>query len=851
MRALHDPRRPRARTAAAAAAALLAGALLLAGAGPAPASAQTATAPPGAGKVDLNSAPLEIIETLPVAPELARRIVDFRTYERFFDDVYDLLDVEGVTAADLERLKPLVATLPPREADASMARLEASYRQVREYLGQEGSNEGLVDEYLDQLREPVNVNRLDLFELMSYQNVSPVDATRILESRKRLGAFGDARQLRQSDGLRYYAFRNLRDFVTYNDPDSAAVAEGRIRGSWQLKYYDTPYMQSDAEFSGGQILTEYGDPFLMQKVRLDLGGGFKAGLLAHRNMQEGSWHETVKGFYGFGDKQFGGLRLKRMYLGNYRVAFGLGLVMDNTDFMLFRKTGYGWNVRPIGVRGDLSRTREFALTGGAVEGSYGPLHGTFFASTGHKDGILNDDDDPTLPGDQRTVNQYILMYPRLSEGYLRDYIGATGTGLRRNAFREDILGGNLKLLLGEGTYVGVTGYEARYNRAFRADVNTLIPGDEQDLLDARDSEIWQGYTSVRARADGSTTRHQFRRVYGADFQAVVDNVALQGEYAVLQDPDASLLHGANRDAYVVNGYAQWDDLHLLAIYRDYDVGFDNPYNRAFCNDARYEQTLLDNDYRLNDPYYYWLSANTAQPKPEKGLFLQTRYRISRTLTITGLEYDQWERKADGMDMRRYTLRAEYQPIFNLRFRVRHRYSSRGEQIPSDVREYRNWETRWELMTLLSNYNSLRLMYMTSNVMFPPRPRLNDPAEVGPDESALGTAAIPAHAFQAIYEHNLTPGIRLLLSTEMYDGFLWNFEGDEFVTLDGRGFRNWFQVESRVSDRLLWHLKVTRDHNLPRTYLDLRRYGEAYGNDPDATYVPRDQLSFRWQLDYTF
>jgi len=782
----------------------------------------------------------EEILALPVAPELARRIHDYRTYVRFFGDVYELMEVEGMTAADLELLKPLVATTPPPEADAGLMQLEASYRQVREFLAQEGANEGLVDDYLDQLRDPVNVNRLDLFDLMSYQNVSPVDAANILRARRRLGGFAEARQLRQSEGLRYYAFRNLRDFVTYADPAPAEAGEERVRGNYQLRYYDTPYMASDEEFSGGQILTETGDPAMIHKLRLDFGNGFRGGLLTHRGQQEPSWHETVKGFYGVHDKDFGGFHLKRLYFGNYRVAFGLGLLMDNTDFFLYRKTGYGFNVRPVGVRGDLNRTREFALTGAAVEGSYGRVHGTFFASTGRKDGILNPDG---------TANRYIVMQPRLSREFLAENAAAIGSGLRREAFREDILGGNLKFMLGDGTFVGVTGYEARYDRGFRADPAALIL--EPERLEARDSEIWQGYTSVFDNPDGSRTEHKFRRVYGGEFQAVVDNVAVQGEYGVLQDPRAPLFHGRSPDAYIINAYAQWDDLHLLGIWRDYDVGFDNPYGRAFCNDTRYEQTLLDSDFRLDDPYYYWLSANTAQPKPERGLFLQSRYRLSRVLTITGLEYDQWERKADGMDLRRYTLKAEYQPVFNLRFRVRHRYSSRGEQIPSDVREYRNWETRWELLALLPNYSSLRLMYMTSNVMFPPRPRLNYPPDAGSGDSAVGTAAIPAHAFQAVYEHNLTPGIRLLLSTQIYDGFLWNFEGNEFVTIDGRGFRNWFQLESRVSERLLWNLKVTRDHNLPRSYVDVRYFGDPSGNDPDATYVPRDQLSFRWQLDYTF
>ena len=87
---------------------------------------------------------------------------------------------------------------------------------------------------------------------------------------------------------------------------------------------------------------------------------------------------------------------------------------------------------------------------------------------------------------------------------------------------------------------------------------------------------------------------------------------------------------------------------------------------------------------------------------------------------------------------------------------------------------------------------------------------------------------------------------------MYDGFFWNFEGNEFVLLDGNGFRNWFKVESRVSERLLFQLKVTRDHNMPKTYLDVRDFGDtAPPNDPDATYVPRDDTFVRLQMDYTF
>ena len=823
-----------------------------------------------AGLLDLNRASLEEVLQLPVDEELARRIVDYRDYVRYFGDIYDLMEIEGMTAAKLAELKPLVATLPPEALDAGLARLQASYRQVNRYLGQEGASEGLVDEYLDMMREPVNVNRLDLFDLQSFQNVSPVDAKNILEARERLGRFETDRQLRRSDGLRYWAFRNIRDFVVYDEEDMLDRNE-QVRGNYQVRYYDTPYSSDDEEASESTAnnRTEFstiGDPHMTHKLSLNLTGGFRAGMMTHRNMgNQESWHETFKGYYGVKDKRVGPFFLKGLYFGNYRVAFGQGLIMDNSDFIQYRRTGFGWNKRPVGVRGDLSRSREYALTGAALEGRAGPIHATVFYSHDKKDAILNPDG---------TVNQYVTMYPLPSDEWLASHMAyepgqsyASGTDpdtptlLARDAFDENLLGGNVKLMLGSASYVGVTGYEARYDKAFKADPATLVSTYsmvDRGLLEARDSEIWSGYTSVFTNEDSTQTEYKYRRVYGAEFQTVVENVSLQGEYAVLQDPryDALSLDKHN-DAMLLNAYAQWDDLHLLAIWRDYDVGFDNPYNRGFANDNRYEQTLLDSPFRLNDDYYSWLSLNTPQPKPERGLFLQTRYRISRNLIINGLEVDHWERKADGADMQRYTLKVEYQPKFNLRLRMRHRYSARSKANPADVRWYQSWESRFELIAMLSNYNRLKLMYMTSNVHFPSRPRLSGTAEAGEEAyvndgiPGVGTAASPANALQVLYEHNLAPMVKLTLSSEMYDGFLWNFEGNEFVVVDGRGFRNWVKFESRLSPRLLFQLKVTRDHNVPQTNLDVRYYQDAYGEDYESIFSPQDMTAFRLQMDYTF
>jgi hypothetical protein len=140
--------------------------------------------------------------------------------------------------------------------------------------------------------------------------------------------------------------------------------------------------------------------------------------------------------------------------------------------------------------------------------------------------------------------------------------------------------------------------------------------------------------------------------------------------------------------------------------------------------------------------------------------------------------------------------------------------------------------------------------MTSNVNFPARQRLSYPAEPGSGASNVGTAADPGTAFEVRYVHNVTPWLLLQGASTMYNGFLWNFESNEFVILDGPAYRTWFAVESRLSDRLLAQLKVTRDHKLPR-YADIREFGGPFGGSPDASYVAGDDLLVRLQMDYSF
>ena len=798
------------------------------------------------GKLDLNRATRDQIRALPIPAEVADAIWEYRTYRSYFSSIYDLSKVDGVTPEMIKELISLTATMPPEKQEDWVRRFDASFRAMQRFLSREGASEELADEYRDLLLEPRNVNDLSLFALDSYQNVSPVDATAILKARKKSGSIQSQRQLRSVDGLTYWAYRNLRDYVIYEPP----TGKQKLHGAFQVQVYNTPYVLDDSDiltesYVGGPVRnfdeeTPWGikgldsaNPAILTKLKLRLGTQWKGGVSTFRNVGERNVAETFKVFAEWHNPKANPYRLDKVVLGNFRIAFGQGLVMDNTDYFLSRKTGNGFNKRPRGLLGDMSRSSEFALRGAAAEATLGNIHAVGFYSTAKKDGILNLDDN----GDAVSINKYVVGKPRFEDSEYE----LMNTNIRRGAFDEDLYGGVLQYQFLPGTYLGISGYEARHNLPWDPKVSTLVT--EVGRLEARDNEIFNAYDS--------TQLGNFRRVFGAEFQTVVSNVAFAGEYAKLDsNPNGGIFSNAP-DAMVFTGYTQWSNFNIFALYRDYDVGFDNPYARPFGQDSRYEQTLLGDPFRLNSPLYSWLESTTPQTKAEQGIFLQTRYRISRQITISGLEFDQWKRKADGQSESRYTVRVEYAPIWPVRFRVRQRYSDRAPMELSDNRRFKSWDTRLEMRARLSGYDELRLLYSNTNTQFAPRPRLGGPAEPdGSNFTPLSQNSAPSQAIQAMLVHNVNDRLQFTLSSEIYDGFLWNFEDNEFIVVDGEGIRSWFLIQSRLDDHFLVRFKMTNDRQRTRDNLEIRDFANSVPNEFRAG-DKRQTTAFRLQLDYNF
>ncbi|MDY6916248.1 MAG: competence protein ComEA, partial [Candidatus Cloacimonadota bacterium] len=670
---------------------------------------------------------------------------------------------------------------------------------------------------------------------------------------------------------------NLQHYIYYKEKPH----EKRLYFDYQLKYNDTPYREEPEEMykttelevdtpSNSYTINlwqkyhmEQTEPSVTNKLRVRYGNEWKAGVMYNHNKGETNlfdsdfetFNRNGKYFLGY-QKRFNGNNSLKIFAGNYRVTYGEGLVMENTDFYSSRKTGFGFSKTIKGIIGDLSRTREYALRGAAAEWRSPKLNASMFISSDYKDAVVYDSNGDGLFTDDDNMLAYITQ----TRSFDSDIFENTNYTMapEENAFKEDIIGGHLEYSPILGSSVGITAYEATYDRDFVVygpdSLRYLLmpdPDDAEGKYKMMDSEIAALYSTKTDSYD-----RNYRRVYGFDWRTVINNTSFQGEYAELEVDGNMFKLGDDPKALVISSYTQFDNLYLLSLYRNYDLGFDNPYSRGFSEHQKFDDTALDKyAHTLANPLLRDMYINSAQAQAEEGVYFETRYRFHRMLTLNRTYVDIWERKADGRKSVRFQGELDFRPVYQLSLRLKYKHQINRYDDDADRGVSKTNETTGKIRAYLSNYDLLELEYRYLNVWQPPYTYLTNDPEPGGNTIAQGSMLSHADYICADYTHYFNDNLKVKGSFIYWDGngvSHWDWEDIEIDFMGEGGTKFWFALHDKISNNLYLTLKFktkrykTKEVEWRAWWNDLPESGEYYYET-----VRKTENAIRLQLDWKF
>ena len=388
--------------------------------------------------------------------------------------------------------------------------------------------------------------------------------------------------------------------------------------------------------------------------------------------------------------------------------------------------------------------------------------------------------------------------------------------------KEMTYGGNIRYSFSPGMILGFSSYESLYDKVLSPQIaKTVIATDAEgkyltSIGNSADTEIAAMYASS-AESPLWENAKAMRRVFGLDFTAVINNLALQAEYGILDKDGIIGDFSEDPSAFVGSAYLQFNSLNFLVVYRDYDLGFDNPYQRSFSNYQRFKGTIFEDTFYLEDPIYGFLYSAAAQPQAERGIFFSSRYQFDRQFVVS-TDFDTWTRVADNARYYRSVVKLQYRPVFNYRFNIRQKWQMRGGYNIMDPSTFYSRETIVRAQLRLSRFDNLELIYVNSTVDFSNRRRLTIDPTTGRSPALVGSAGTGSEAVGFKVTHNFTDRFKIMSQAMIYNGFIWNFEDTDFRVFDSSSdaLRWWVAIFSRVGDNWAVRLKWTTDTASPIT-----------------------------------
>ena len=820
-------------------------------------------------RVNLNSASIEEMSSLDLTNDQIEGIMDHRNRSGEFNSIYELLNISGFSIKKIHAIRDDVTVEIPQASMFEKDMQRAAYKLGR-WISNEGSTEGLSEIWLDRFYEPQNINDMTYDDLMALPNLSPVDATAVLKQKER-GHINGTFELKNSPGISYWGYKNLVDFVRFQDKP---LNERGFHIRFNSLVRTIPITSNPDDEGSINAFKDTSRPEQFHKVSISSPNDVKVGLSFHRYMGQPSNIYTQKAFIQANKYVlFNNVQIERLVLGNYTASFGHGVIFETNDDFGPRRTGFGFSKRAEGIHGDLTLSSQYVMNGLAIQLSSDSFRGTLFGSYHPRDAIKNDPNDPdsilVVDGESFNVSNsftsLIVMQPRLPFGANGDtskiYHSLIGS------VNEATWGGNFRFSPVIGTHLGFTFFESLYDSYHLPRVVKSITGGDDDTDPGFNSDDYDDYSgdafylnyitnsadSEIAAMDSSfaesplwSQAKSFFRVRGFDFSTVIANLSIQGEYGEMLKDDRILDFGRSPSAMVLSAFAQFENFNVLALYRNYDLAYDNPYQRSFSNYQRYKTSILEDGYWLVDPIFSYLYSGNPQPQAEEGYFISSRYQFHRSF-VGYLNWDTWNRKADNAKYYRTVATIEWRPAFNFRIKCRQKWQARGAFDIEHPSPFYSRETRIQARLRMSRFNQFEILYSNGYTTFSPRPRLTDNAVGG--EMMVGDIGSPDETIGMSMSHNADNAFSIKGGVLYIQGFLWYFEDTDFriFSTENGSVHTWVSVDLKPSPLFRVMFKISHSTDAPSTRVVDGQTPHGYWmRNPQVT---SEEMDYRIQISY--
>lgn len=729
--------------------------------------------------VDVNHASIMELKELPLDERKIEKIYNLRMAKGYLHSIYELREI--LSPEDFNRIKNMIKIVPPEDEEDWTA---VFIEELQERLASvEGPTQSAVDLWQSIALDPMDINDATIEEILLLDRVNLIDAVSAVKYRKKFRKLRYVSDLEDAPYLSSYGFRNMRNFLVAGKEEKAGFP---LSGFAKLEYDNQSSMFEEGfdvltprsmKNSIGQVISDIQDTSSTYRKRLLEEGWTEYQLnefsevlqQERKEIDNEIWNHGYSGKFNtsYGDNAYlgggagkyywnayGGVKnigvLKNLLVGDYHYSRGMGLVFDNSPDSRPRSTE-----RINGLFGAANENPVFRARGAAIHLRKDRVNSYLFFSVDKKPGIKNDDG---------TVNCYYPNRYRI-ERY-------------EDVIDERMAGGHLGFDLSNilnipfGTYIGINGYRAIYEDSIKPEVSTIDIPYDGNYPGPSYSSLWEG---------------DKRDIGGIEGRLVFRNFGIQGEIA--REKDRGL-------AYILQSRVLYNNLYVLFHRRHYDVDFDNPYSRGFWEQERFEDTPLEDTYRVIDPLYSELSEYPV-PKPEDGYYLETRIQFNRKFTLTRAYVDVWKNLARQTSNLRFQWELEYRPIFPLRFRLKHKYQEKNRNKLSDYTTSRTNELTFRTYVLLSNddYIGFRVRYGRVHMTQSPRYSRDDIIDGG--------------YLAAFFEHNFSRrfGIKGGIAYWKTDGMSqWIFEDVGLDFLYGDGRKIYVTLLDRLSDNLYLRFK---------------------------------------------